>query len=57
MKIKSTIFLLFFTLLLWGCMEEIVMDPGERTVVVECVIDNEDKIQTVNLSCKDEFCP
>ena len=31
-------------------MEEIVMDPGERTVVVECVIDNEDKIQTVNLS-------
>ena len=50
MKIKSTIFLLFFTLLLWGCMEEIVMDPGERTVVVECVIDNEDKIQTVNLS-------
>ena len=50
MKIKSTIFLLFFALLLWGCMEEIVMDPGERTVVVECVIDNEDKIQTVNLS-------
>ena len=50
MKIKSTIFLLFSTLLLWGCMEEIVMDPGERTVVVECVIDNEDKIQTVNLS-------
>ena len=26
------------------------MDPGERTVVVECVIDNEDKVQTVNLS-------
>ena len=50
MKIKSTIFLLFSTLLLWGCMEEIVMDPGERTVVVECVIDNEDKVQTVNLS-------
>ena len=50
MKIKSTIFLLFSTLFLWGCMEEIVMDPGERTVVVECVIDNEDKVQTVNLS-------
>ena len=50
MKIKSTIFLLFFALLLWGCMEEIVMDPGERTVVVECVIDNKDKVQTVNLS-------
>ena len=50
MKIKSTIFLLFSALLLWGCMEEIVMDPGERTVVVECVIDNEDKVQTVNLS-------
>ena len=50
MKIKSTIFLLFFALLLWGCMEEIVMDPGERTVVVECIIDNEDKVQTVNLS-------
>ena len=50
MKTKSTIFLLFFALLLWGCMEEIVMDPGERTVVVECVIDNEDKVQTVNLS-------
>ena len=36
MKTKSTILLLlpaFF--LLWGCMEEIVMDPGERTVVVE----------------------
>ena len=51
MKTKSTILLLlpvFF--LLWGCMEEIVMDPGERTVVVECVIDNEDKVQTVNLS-------
>ena len=47
---KSTIFLLFSALLLWGCMEEIVMDPGERTVVVECVIDNEDKVQTVNLS-------
>ena len=50
MKIKSTIFLLFSALFLWGCMEEIVMDPGERTVVVECVIDNEDKVQTVNLS-------
>ena len=50
MKIKSTIFLLFSALLLWGCMEEIVMDPGERAVVVECIIDNEDKLQTVHLS-------
>lgn len=30
-----------------GCIEEIVMDPGERAVVVECIIDNEDKLQTV----------
>ena len=50
MKIKSTIFLLLSALFFWGCVEEIAMDPGERTVVVECVIDNEDKIQTVNLS-------
>ena len=50
MKIKSTIFLLFSALFFWGCVEEIAMDPGERTVVVECVIDNEDKVQTVNLS-------
>ena len=50
MKIKSTIFLLLSALFFWGCVEEIVMDPGERTVVVECVIDNEDKVQTVNLS-------
>ena len=33
-----------------GCIEEIVMDPGERAVVVECIIDNEDKLQTVHLS-------
>ena len=26
------------------------MDPGERAVVVECIIDNEDKLQTVHLS-------
>ena len=31
-----------------GCIEEIVMDPGERAVVVECIIDNEDKLQTVD---------
>ena len=51
MKIKSTIFLLFFALLLWGCMEEIVMEPEERAriAVAECVIDSEKKVQTVNL--------
>ena len=44
-----------------GCIEEIVMDPGERAVVVECIIDNEDKLQTVHLSysasVSDNDCP
>ena len=51
MKIKSTIFLLFSALFLWGCAEKIVMESEEREriVVAECVIDSEKKVQTVNL--------
>ena len=51
MKIKSTIFLLFSALFLWGCAEKIVMESEEREriAVAECVIDSEKKVQTVNL--------
>ena len=51
MTIKSTIFLLFSALFLWGCAEKIVMESEEREriAVAECVIDSEKKVQTVNL--------
>lgn len=50
MKTKSTIFLLLSTFLfICSCIEKTVMDPRERTVVVDCVITNEEKLQTVNL--------
>ena len=50
MKTKSTIFLLFSVFLfICSCIEKTVMDPRERTLVVDCVITNEEKLQTVNL--------
>ena len=50
MKTKSTIFLLLSVFLfICSCIEKTVMDPRERTLVVDCVITNEEKLQTVNL--------